>query len=279
MHYTNIASRSQLPRAAAAAPAATTFSIETDRRGTHLRVRKIATLVRRALRPAVAAVLCGTVAEAALVIQPLTEATSKETKIYGSVPGSNFSSNLNIVSPDVGAHFLSLVQFDLSSLTATQVSSAILSLYATGLGISGGPAAGGTVTITPILDDWRENAADPGAAPLATYDAFFGVAPTLSLGSPVASANVTGIGFVDWDITSLVQSWADGSLANYGVLIQLSSGGGDIGFADVDSAPAVAGSAPKLTIVPAAVPEPGTVFAGLACGSVLLARRRRSLRS
>jgi hypothetical protein len=210
-------------------------------------------------------------AQAQFVIQPLTEATSKETKIYGSVPTSNFSSNLNVVSQDVGAHFLSLVQFDLSAypFPPAEITNAILTLYATALGASGGPAAGGTVTISPILDDWRENSADPGVAPLATYDAFFGTTPTIDLGAAVASQSVTGAGFVSWNITSLVQDWANSAQPNFGVLIQLSTGGGDVGFADVDSTTSVSGSAPSLTVVP----EPSA--AALLGGTALLGLLRR----
>ncbi len=216
-------------------------------------------------------------ADAQFVFQPATEAASKDTKIYVSVPTGNFSSNLSVVSQDVGAHFLALVQFDLSAypFPPAEITSAILTLYASGLGVSGGPAVGGTVTISPILNDWRENAADPGAAPLATYDAFFGTTPTIGVGSSVASQNIAGAGFVNWDITALAAAWADGSQANYGVLIQLSTGGGDVGFADTDSHPGVAGSAPKLSVVP----EPSAAALLGGTGLIALFRRRRSSRT
>ena len=220
------------------------------------------------------AVLASLAEVRAQVIQPLTEATSKDAKIYDTLPTLSLQSDLNIVSQDVGAHFLSLVQFDLSSvlLTSLEITNATLTLYSTGLGISGGPVAGGTVTISPILDDWRETTGSPGTAPLSTYSAFFGTTPTLHFGSAVASQNVTGAGFVDWDITNLVKSWKDGSQPNYGVIVQLSSNGGDIGFADVDSQPGIAGSSPKLTIVP----EPGTALLAFAGLGVMFFRRNRA---
>jgi hypothetical protein len=277
MHYTNFVARSRSLKPGFAADAATVLSLETDKRGTHLRVRKLTTLARRALRPLTAAtVAIATSAHAQFTIQPLTEAASKETKIYGSVPTSNFSSNLNVVSQDVGAHFLSLVQFDLSSLPfpAAEITQAFITLYVTGLGASGGPASGGDVTLSPILDDWRETAADPGVAPLATYDAFFGTTPTIDVGGVAATQTVTGAGFVNWDVTSLVQSWAADPAGNHGVLIGLATGGGDIGIADVDSSPGVPGSAPSLTVVP----EPGTAAALLGGAGLLLARRRRAIR-
>ena len=200
--------------------------------------------------------LVAPLAHSLIVIQPLTEATSKDSKIYVTLPAFSLQSDLNVVSADI-AYFAALVQFDLASLgslTASQITSASLTLYSPGLGLSGGPAVGGTVTISPILNAWRETMADPGNAPLSTHDAFFGSTPTLTLGSVAALQTVSGAGFVHWDVTSLVQSWWDGSLANNGVLIQLSSAGGDIAFADVNSAPAVIGSAPSLTVIP----EPST---------------------
>ena len=214
---------------------------------------------------------------AQFVIQPQTEATSKDAKIYTSLAGNSLQSDLNVVSQDTGAHFLSLVQFDLSSVTLTslQISSATLTLYSTGLGISGiASPPPGTVTISPILDDWKELSGDPGSAPLATYANFFGTTPTLHFGSAVASQTVTGAGFVSWDITSLVKAWKDSSQPNYGVIIQISSAGGDVGFADVDSSPGVAGSAPKLTV--AAVPEPGSALLACAGFGVMFLRRKRA---
>jgi hypothetical protein len=227
-----------------------------------------------------------TTGSAQFVIQPLTEATSKDTKIYSGVPDGNFSSTFNITSSDIGAHFLALVQFDLSqlgALNANDIVSATLRLYSSGIGVSGGPVAGGIVTISPILDAWRENSGDAGAAPLATYGAFFGttdvdnnaVAPTLHYGSAVASQTISAGGFYSWDITNTVKSWQSGSLANNGVLIQISTPGGDIGFADVDSSPGIPGSAPALTVVP----EPNTAAALLGGAGLLFLLRRRNPRA
>ncbi len=229
-----------------------------------------------AVLAAAAAFGAGHDCHAQLVLQPLTEATSKDTKIYQHVDTSNFSSNLSITSPDTGGHFASLVQFDLSSVSfpAADITSAKLTLYSTGIGVSGTTnAAGGLVTLSPILDNWRENAADAGSAPLATYAAFFGTTPTLHSGPVASSQNVTGTGFYDWDITNLVKSWVDSSQPNYGVLIQINTTSGDVGFADVDSTPGVSGSSPALTIN--TVPEPASAALLLAGLGMTLARRRR----
>lgn len=242
-------------------------------RGASKAVARVLKAARKAVAAGAAVLALAASAQAQFIFQPTTEAASKDTKIYQHTPTMNFSTNLNITSNDVGSQFLSLLEFDLSTLptSSADITSAVLTLYSTGLGPSGVvPAIGGDVSVSPILNPWRENSADPGSAPLATYNAFFGTTPTLAFGAPVATETVTGAGFYEWDITNLVKSWVDGSQPNHGLFIQLTTPGGDIGFADADSNPTIAGSSPSLTVVP----EPGSaLLAGLG-GMVFFARRR-----
>lgn len=51
MNYSNSAQRVRLPKIPLPADTETVLSVETDKRGTHLRLRKVATLATRALRP------------------------------------------------------------------------------------------------------------------------------------------------------------------------------------------------------------------------------------
>jgi hypothetical protein len=280
MNYNNSALRIRTKPAPRTADSEEVFSIETDSRGTHLRVRKASTLLRRAIRPlaagAMASVALMTGAQGAITIQPLTEAASKDAKIYTNTPTSNFTSNLSITS-----EFSSVLQFDFSSVSQIDLLSATsftLTLYSPGIGISGVPGAtGGNVTLSPILNAWRENDADPGADPLATYNNFFGPAPTLGIGPVAATQTVTGAGFVTWDITALAQSWINGTLPNNGVIVRLANNleTGDIAFADVDSSPTVAGSSPALNVVP----EPSSALAVAAGLGVFLSSRRRKVMS
>lgn len=210
-------------------------------------------------------------------IQPTSEAASKDSKIYISVPDSNFQSDLSLISPDI-TFFSSLLQFDLSSLAAVNsanVVSAYITLYCTGVGISS-EGGGGTITMAPILGSWREDAGSLGTAPIATYNNVFGNrAGTIPIGSVVASQNVTGEGFYQFDITNLAKSWIANPSSNNGVFFRLSTTEGDVGIADSDSSPDIAGSSPSFTVNVNPVPEP---TAGLLLGlsSIgLLARRRR----
>ena len=204
-------------------------------------------------------------------IQPQNETESKDTKIYASLPTGNFSSNLNVVSADI-TDFRSLIQFDTSSLAVlgvNDISSAVVRLYVTGLNTNGlSTATSVNVTLSPIQNPWKETSADSGSAPLATWDAFFGSNPTLSIGSVASSQSVTGVGYFDWDVTALVKDWVGGTKVNHGLLIQAPGPLGDAGIADTDT-PAFA---PALIVN--AVPEPSSLIT-LGAATTLLLRRRR----
>jgi hypothetical protein len=210
---------------------------------------------------------------ATFTIQPQSEAESKDTKIYTSVPTSNFSSNLNAVSDDVTA-FQGLVAFDTSSLAsilAAEIDSAHVRLYVTGLNTTAQTSAtSAVVTLSPILDDWRETTASSGVAPLATWSALYGATPTIGVGGALVSQTINGVGFYDFDITSLAKTWVSGGAANYGVLIKAPGPQGDVGIADVDAAGA--GFGPALIVK--TVPEPSTLY-GVSVLAVLAARRRQ----
>jgi len=183
-----------------------------------------------------------------IAIQPTTEAASKETKIYQHTPTMNFSSNIDVTSADTGALFNSLLQFDLAStfqtVTPAKIKSVKITLFCRELG-----AAGGDVTLRAITSPWKENAADAGDAPLATYNNVI-VTPLISIGDVAANAMVTSAGFFDWDVTELAKSWSAGTAVNHGVYISLATNGGDVRLADCDLvAPNVTGTAPKITIV------------------------------
>lgn len=213
-------------------------------------------------------------AAASFTVQPLSEAESKDTKVYASVGSSNFSSNLNVVSPDI-TDFRGLVQFNLSSLAGVNpgdVSNVSLRLYATGLNLNAqSTATSATVSVLALLSDWKETAADAGTAPLATWDNLFGSAPLISVGAVVDTQSITATpAFYDWNITALAKSWLDGSRGNFGLLIQAPGPLGDVGIADVDSSGA--GFGPALIVT--TVPEPGAAGLALA-GGLLLGRRRR----
>jgi hypothetical protein len=54
--------------------------------------------------------------------------------------------------------------------------------------------------------------------------------------SPVATTAVAGAGTYSWDVTSLVDGWATGRLANYGMLLRLANPGQAATFYSLDAA-------------------------------------------
>lgn len=93
MNYSNSAQRVRPPKAPRPEDTETVLSVETDKRGTHLRLRKVATLARRALRPmgiAAAAgwLFAGTVATAATYV--INERTTTIVPSFRDItPGSD----------------------------------------------------------------------------------------------------------------------------------------------------------------------------------------------
>lgn len=197
-------------------------------------------------------------------LRPASEAESKETKIYDQVGSSNFSSNIDVFGPGSGADFQSLLQFDLAGTfaaipSAQKIKSAKIILNSSGYTPYPGdnpetpevetyPAefGSGMVAFFAITSPWRETAGSPGTDPLATYNAFYGPSPTITVGGLSALREVTVAGKYDWDVTTLVKAWKSGALANNGVLIKQLNGF-SVGLSDVDSAGAA--NAPQITIV------------------------------
>ncbi len=98
MNYSNSAQRVRPPKAPRPEETETVFSVETDKRGTHLRLRKVATLARRALRPmGIAAAACWFFAETAAhaaTYVVIEQSAGLFTPSFRDVaPGSNDANN------------------------------------------------------------------------------------------------------------------------------------------------------------------------------------------
>ena len=124
-------------------------------------------------------------------------------------PSVNYGSLSNLYVNGTGT---TLIQFDLSSLpsgtTASQIGAAYLKLYVNRINTAG------LVNIQAVTSTWNESTVSYATTP--------------SLGSTVASFTpATPQQFITIDVTSLVQSWLNGT-TNYG--IALTTSGGDIVF-------------------------------------------------
>jgi hypothetical protein len=216
----------------------------------------------------------------AIVIQP-NESASKDTFAYEFLSTFNFNTTpgfttyLGSGKTGTGHDIQTLLQFNLASVpySASQVTSAVLSVYAVDATISGGgPGFGANPTTTvgesvqhnvrPLDATWVEDTVTWGTKPAA--------------GAIEATATQTGIGtWINFDITNLVKAWLDNSVTNNGLLIEQNAvvlNGANQKIVGVFSSSAGA-FAPTLTVVP----EPASVALALfAAASVVgLVRRAR----
>lgn len=209
-------------------------------------------------------------------IQP-DEAASKDTFAYQFLANSSleggFNTILGVSKTSTGHDLISLIQFDLSSLAgvaAGNVSSAKLALQSTTNALGGGSPSGKFPVKANVFAsgaDWVEAT--------TTWNNL----PTTA-GGVAASATVNSTTqLVEFDVTSLVKSWLDGSLANFGMRLEqdaevLDTDTGKRVGATFVAASGAAASRPLLEIT--TVPEPTTgLLAGMAAVGILGAYRRR----
>jgi hypothetical protein len=153
---------------------------------------------------------------AAAAIMALSAAAAHATEgvvvadayVNSAHPTTNYGNLSNLYVNSAGT---ALIQFDLSSLpagtTSSQIGAAYLRLYVNRINTSG------LVSVQPITGSWSESS--------VTYTSY---SSSLTLGGAVASFTpATAQQFIVVDITSLVQSWLNGT-ANNGIALTTSSG-------------------------------------------------------
>jgi hypothetical protein len=131
---------------------------------------------------------------------------------YTNNYGSSGTANTGLVGSP-GAERQTLVRFDLSSIPSNAtVSSAVATVYAS-------TTATTTVNVHRVTSSWSEST--------VSFQSFGGsfdssAAATFSSGTAQSWTNVNNAVpyATTFDITSLAQSWVDGTVANYGVLLE-----------------------------------------------------------
>jgi hypothetical protein len=213
-----------------------------------------------------------------ITVRP-NEAASKDAFAYQFLPTFNFDSGpfgslLSAGATGIGHDTRSLVQFDLSSVNLTPAQVAAPSFHATfqiyvdstaevGFGADPSPASPIQVDLTAVggaTPAWSESAVTWNSQPTVT-------------GGVASTATINGINqWVSFDVTSLVQQWLNGSLANNGFMLTEDAIVGTdpnfvVGVFDSSAGP----NAPLLSIVP----EPASVLLALAAVPWLAWRWRR----
>lgn len=200
-------------------------------------------------------VLCGWTSADVLLIQPDAN-QGKDTWVYDREDFSHGSWGELRTNQGAAWSQRILIEFtDLSALSGTTVTSAKLGLYRYDA-YSSSPL---TLSAYQVTSSWSENVTWSSRP---TYNA-------TAESSVVASVN----GWYEWDLTSLVQAWAAGSVPNYGVTIFDTGSGLYQRFVSSDNSvsgdpywslpPRDAMYRPYLEVEFTAIPAPGAVLLGM----------------
>jgi len=157
---------------------------------------------------------------------------SADTYVSSSTPKTNYgASPILIVQPGTTA----FLQFNLSALPpGASVDKATLRLYVDGV------LTGGSFDVFPVNGAWSESTLTYNTPP-----PMLGTSATAN--KPVAITAASSNKFFLIDITTLVQGWVNGTIANNGIALGLTTSNGIFSFDSKESL--LTGNGPELEIV------------------------------
>ncbi len=157
---------------------------------------------------------------------------SADTYVSSATPKTNYgASPILVVQPGT----TTFVQFNLSTLpTGASVNKATLRLYVDAV------LTGGSFDVFPVNGVWSESTLTYNTPPPALGNSATG-------NKPVAITTASSNKFFLIDITPLVQAWVNGTVANNGVALALTSSNGIFSFDAKESL--LTGNGPELEIV------------------------------
>jgi type II secretory pathway pseudopilin PulG len=199
-------------------------------------------------------------------IQP-NAAEGKDTYLFGFKPTLNYGAVIDLyVTQWSGKIGQSLVQFDVSGIPSfAKIISADLALYQNYTS-----PGSGSIGVYRVTSSWQEGAQSPGGkGPGATWDlrdtglSWTTPGGDYDVNAVAVSPPPSGVGWVTWDISALVNDWITGTYSNNGVLLLPEASNTDAYFQSSDGANPL--YHPKLTItyacecgVTACMPSPST---------------------
>jgi hypothetical protein len=191
-------------------------------------------------------------------------AAGKDAQIDNGSPANNYGNEQSLtVNWGLNSRSIGLIEFDLSSIaTGSTITDATLSLFH-----NSNEQTNARYDVFRVTSAWNEATVTFNTKP--TFD------PTA-----VATLTFTGDGNVyrNWDVTSVVQGWVDGSFGNFGLWIEEIPVQGT-SSAIFLSSDAAANQRPILaidTVDAVATPEPASMLLLGSGVAVLYARRKKA---
>ena len=208
----------------------------------------------------------------------LTVGATRDTRIQENSPTTNYgmdpTSGIVVIDQTGGSlDHRGLVAFDnLPAITSAEVGSALLRLTV--------DQGNGTVDTRPLTTPWTEGDGGDGGAGATTGVTWnttdgtnawpSGAGALGDAGGVTDSQSLSGAGTVDWDVTSAVKGWLDGT-PNHGLLLIESVRAGSSAVFKTREESAQLG--PQLVIT--VIPEPSALILMTAASGLCLVRRRR----
>src|SRR5579885_1602709 len=156
---------------------------------------------------------------------------SADTFVSSATPKTNYGPSITLV---VGQGSTAYIQFNLSGVpTGATVSKAMLRLYVDAV------VTNGAFDVYRLNNAWSENTLTYNTPPPALGTSATG-------GHPISITSASFNQFLLIDITSLVQGWVNGTIANNGVALALTGSNGYFSFDSKESL--LTGNGPELEI-------------------------------
>jgi N-acetylneuraminic acid mutarotase len=155
-----------------------------------------------------------------------------DTFVSSSTPKVNYGSGINLA---VGPGTTAYVKFNLSGIPAgASVSKASLRLYVDVV------AKSGSLDVYQVNSGWSESTLTYNSPPPV-------LGASVTGNQPIVLSGASGNQFLLIDITTLAQGWLNGSIANHGVALALTSSSGSFAFDSKESL--LTGNGPELEFV------------------------------